>query len=44
MAISIHVPRVEDDVGRSSGRRERRISIHVPRVEDDSGARFISCL
>ena len=33
--ISIHVPRVEDDVKRGGAPAKRTISIHVPRVEDD---------
>ena len=35
--ISIHVPRVEDDIHLTVLRAVIRISIHVPRVEDDSG-------
>ena len=34
--ISIHVPRVEDDIAdKRTGSTIERISIHVPRVEDD---------
>ena len=33
--ISIHVPRVEDDLSSSGFSQVTRISIHVPRVEDD---------
>ena len=34
--ISIHVPRVEDDLTKSfPALPQNRISIHVPRVEDD---------
>ena len=33
--ISIHVPRVEDDVNNSVSVILLGISIHVPRVEDD---------
>ncbi len=34
--ISIHVPRVEDDMQKEKNNDRKRISIHVPRVEDDS--------
>ena len=34
--ISIHVPRVEDDLTSVSPLKRRVISIHVPRVEDDA--------
>ena len=33
--ISIHVPRVEDDINLPAGAYNAGISIHVPRVEDD---------
>ena len=35
--ISIHVPRVEDDILVTISDEGTEISIHVPRVEDDSG-------
>ena len=35
--ISIHVPRVEDDLPPWWRERTEPISIHVPRVEDDKG-------
>ena len=35
-AISIHVPRVEDDIISTELFDAVQISIHVPRVEDDS--------
>ena len=39
IAISIHVPRVEDDDGRQFWQVRVQISIHVPRVEDDRSER-----
>ena len=40
--ISIHVPRVEDDLAPLLPSPRKRISIHVPRVEDDPvGCRVI---
>ena len=35
IVISIHVPRVEDDVEHITDFEMPEISIHVPRVEDD---------
>ena len=37
-AISIHIPRVGDDLGRIGTVAAKNISIHIPRVGDDPSA------